>query len=96
MRTIVFANMDDQIFSINPAARFITGVFGDPVINQFAGAGPSKHPFKFKALLINGTYYIPDPMEALKPRVFRNYSNYPFVPANPQPRPNQVEEIPIH
>lgn len=85
------ANLTDKDFTTQPNAVFVVGNWGDNWINQFAGTGPSSHQFKFKALLVDGIVYIPDPAYATRtPKRNRNYANYPMVKARHQPPQNCI------
>jgi len=80
------ANLTDSQFQNTPGAIYVTGVFGEPHMDQFTGVGHSSTPYKMKAVMIDGTVYIPSPSYARKfYKRERDYSNYPMVRARIQP-----------
>lgn len=73
------ADLRDATFSQQAGAVYVTGMWGNEWIDQFAGAGPSRTAYKFKAILDNGTLWIPSCMyTAMTPKEQRDYSNYPM------------------
>jgi len=59
-KRIVASVIDDE-WKLNAAAVFVTGFYGEKHMDQFSGCGPSATQYKFKALSVDGTVYIPDP-----------------------------------
>jgi hypothetical protein len=73
------ADLRDATFAQQAGAVYVTGMWGNEWIDQFPGAGPSSTPYKFKAILDNGTLWIPSRMyAAMTPKERRDYSNYPM------------------
>jgi len=79
--TSVIRSTLDQDWSRDPEAILVRGYFGNPFIDQFPGAGPSPAPFAFKALLIEGIVYMPDPStRGLEPSSARHWIACPEQP----------------
>ena len=60
-RAVIIASVIDSDWARIPAAMYVTGNYGEPHIDQFSGAGPSSSAYSFKALVVDGVCYIPDP-----------------------------------
>ena len=89
---VVIRSSWDRDFNADPDAVFVTGYFGEPHINQFFGAGPSRTPYSFKALRIDGVIFQPDPntRHSDDPRTRR------WIPCRHQPPPEAVKELEHH
>jgi hypothetical protein len=82
----IIADLRDTEFEHQPGACRVEGFWGEPWIDQFAGAGPSPAKFSFKALAVDGIIYIPDPVYAYRvEKCKRDYAHYPMTRARTQP-----------
>jgi hypothetical protein len=80
------ADLRDGSFRNQSGAVFVIGHWGDSWIDQFAGAGPSSVPYSFKAIMVDGLVFIPEPAYAWRvEKKDRDYSRYPIVRARVQP-----------
>lgn len=57
----IVASVIDSDWKANPSAVYVCGSYGEPHVDQFSGCGPSTALYKFKALLVDGVVYIPNP-----------------------------------
>ena len=78
-RAEIFASSLDDDFYGNPHRVHVCGYWGDPVLSQFSGAGPSPAEMSFKALVVDGIVYQPDPNQDRKAQPRR------WVPMRRQP-----------
>lgn len=90
----LIADLRDTEFEHQPGACRIEGFWGEPWIDQFAGAGPSPAKFSFKALVVDGIIYIPDPAYAYRvEKRKRDYAHYPMTRARIQPPTSAIRSL---
>lgn len=56
---VLVASIIDRDFQKDPRARFVTGCYTDPWLQDYQGVGPSLTPYSMKALLVDGVVYRP-------------------------------------
>jgi len=82
------SSYDDDFYN-NPHAIMVTGYYGDPVIDQFDGSGPSPTLFSFKALLVADVIYQPDPRQDRYDLAQRE--DRLWIPCRVQPTPSHLK-----
>jgi hypothetical protein len=92
METQKVFDLRDGYFEMQENAAFVTGVWGDPWVDQFNGAGPSSAKYQFKAAVFDGVVYVPDPAYLNHtPKNMRDWANCPMVRARVQPPTGYVK-----
>ena len=56
---VMVCSIIDRDFLKDPRARFVTGFYTDPWLQDYQGVGPSTTPYSMKALLVDGVLYRP-------------------------------------
>jgi len=57
---MLVADLRDRKFEADPRAVYVVGPYGVPYMDQFNGVGPSRAPYRMKAMLVDGVVYIPE------------------------------------
>ena len=90
-KTAFYADLRDSHFKYLEGAVYVCGHYGQPVIRQFRGAGPSRTPYKFKAIMRKGRLYIPGGPDDRDDRRAIPQERFPMVEADVQPQAHHLE-----